>query len=484
MNNNPSTVSFVILTMIVVWAVVVTTNAIPVVAASSSSSLAASLRGSSTTESSQHSTIEESPHETEQQRPRRLEPLAWTTKEEDDNDDDDEHCLDDPALRYKDVKKCHWVGLDATKRCDFTWQQKLLKEHCPVTCGLCRVTPVPSSAAPSTSPPTPPAPTTTLPTSSAPTLTADDNAEDKQPCGDDPNFRYKGVKKCHWVGKNLPKRCHLPSQVDDDDGRPPSFIRDYCRATCGVCDGTGPDAPTTAPTLSPSTCLEPNTIPFRLDLGIDGFAKETSWDLQQRLPHNEDRAAEEKNTDSTTVMAAQTSDKYKRFTHYVEYVCLPLNAYYRFTIFDDYGDGLQEADGGYFRGYLLQEEEDDTLLFAMPSDGDWSDLSYTFNTMTSEKKDDEDEVKKDSILPPPSAAPTTSKSTASKNAACHKNTNKANFKYKGQQGKDCHWLQQKTNTTKGKKICQQKYLGKKIANAWCPQICGTQFKTGKCKHQE
>ena len=46
-------------------------------------------------------------------------------------------CVDDETLRYKNVKQCKWVNIDAIKRCALPWQHTLLNEFCPLTCGLC-----------------------------------------------------------------------------------------------------------------------------------------------------------------------------------------------------------------------------------------------------------------------------------------------------------------------------------------------------------
>merc|ERR1712194_485155 len=95
-------------------------------------------------------------------------------------------CIDDNTLRYthkNKIKNCNWVGKKVAKRCELlSSQNKLLKEFCPITCGLCEsITESPSQI--------PTAPTTIAPSS---TPTTNDDEE----CVDDSTFRYKGVKQC------------------------------------------------------------------------------------------------------------------------------------------------------------------------------------------------------------------------------------------------------------------------------------------------
>merc|ERR1712194_989209 len=124
---------------------------------------------------------------------------------------------DDDTLRYthkNKIKNCKWVGKKVAKRCELlSSQNKLLKEFCPITCGLCEsITESPSqiptealTIAPSSTP-------TTIAPSSTPTT------NDEEECVDDSTFRYKGVKQCgKWMAADLAKRCNLNAQAGYDD---------------------------------------------------------------------------------------------------------------------------------------------------------------------------------------------------------------------------------------------------------------------------
>ena len=145
-------------------------------------------------------------------------------------------CVDDPTYRYK-VKKCSWIALKNTaKRCEFEWEGKLVKQSCPVTCGLCDETTGDVTAPAPTKPPTP------SPTKSP--VVGNDNDS----CIDVPDYRYKGVKKCLWVVRNTAKRC--------DKQWEGKLVKQSCPVTCGLCDETTGDvtapAPTKPPTPSPT----------------------------------------------------------------------------------------------------------------------------------------------------------------------------------------------------------------------------------------
>ncbi|VEU38829.1 unnamed protein product [Pseudo-nitzschia multistriata] len=108
--------------------------------------------------------------------------------------------------------------------------------------------------------------------------------------------------------------------------------------------------PTEAPismTQQPdSPCAEENR--FRLELGIDSFGLETSWELVESI--------------SKTLIGSATKDKYQAGQRYIEpfdtdgsdYYCLEESTCYDFIIFDDYGDGVCCTNGrdGFFRGIL------------------------------------------------------------------------------------------------------------------------------------
>ena len=157
-------------------------------------------------------------------------------------------CLDDDTLRYTYKNKsrnCNWVGKKTSKRCELvsSQQNKLLKEFCPSTCGLCESTTI--TEAPTQLPTEAP----TRAPSATPTTTDDNNN-----CVDDAVFRYKGVKHCgKWMAADLTKRCHLNAQAGHDaDTNQPLLISDFCRLTCieftTKCQSTTPTTPPTPTT--------------------------------------------------------------------------------------------------------------------------------------------------------------------------------------------------------------------------------------------
>jgi len=107
----------------------------------------------------------------------------------------DETCQDDLNFRYEG-KSCKWVARNKTRqRCNITWKDKKIKDHCPMACGKC---------------------------SNEGESYKDDD------CSDDKNFRYKGRQrwKCSFIGKdtnNLSRRCQKRS------------IAKACPVTCGTC---------------------------------------------------------------------------------------------------------------------------------------------------------------------------------------------------------------------------------------------------------
>jgi hypothetical protein len=48
-----------------------------------------------------------------------------------------------------------------------------------------------------------------------------------------------------------------------------------------------------------------------------------------------------------------------------------------------------------------------------------------------------------------------------------------NVAVKGNSKKDCDWAGKPSKQKKKDKRCKKKYLGRKLASAWCPQACGT-----------
>lgn len=90
------------------------------------------------------------------------------------------------AYRNKPQKNCAWVGRkNTTKRCDFPWKGKSLKDYCPETCNNC-------------------------------------GCQDK----DDLQYRNNARWNCQWVGKKL-QRC--------DRKWKQQRLSDFCPKTCDNC---------------------------------------------------------------------------------------------------------------------------------------------------------------------------------------------------------------------------------------------------------
>ena len=125
---------------------------------------------------------------------------------------------------------------------------------------------------------------------------------------------------------------------------------------------------------------QPNTTPFRFELGVDSFGHETTWVLTMNTNDDEpDRIIGE----------VDDEEKYQPNSQNVEYLCLPKNAQFTFTIFDEHGDGLRIEEGAYYRGIIGDtdgNDNDEVVAFTMP-DGEWSDLSHTFNTISTKYQD-------------------------------------------------------------------------------------------------
>jgi hypothetical protein len=153
-------------------------------------------------------------------------------------------CFDDADLRYGNVKRCKWVGRNTATRCELSWQNKLLKEFCPIKCGICQ--PGASTNSPTTTPTYSPtttptysptnSPTTTptySPTNSpttAPTITIVDRGE----CEDSTTFRFnnKGAKDCAtWVAGNPSRLCRRKAPGTEYGVKffCPSLCKDKCK---------------------------------------------------------------------------------------------------------------------------------------------------------------------------------------------------------------------------------------------------------------
>ena len=154
-------------------------------------------------------------------------------------------CSDDDGLRYKSVKRCNWVGA-GTDRCEIEWLGKLLKEYCPITCGVCQ-------------PVTPPSPVTSptkSPTNSPTNVVSIDDGK----CENDPDFKYQGSKTCTqgWIEQEgeFERRCNLNAM---ESLAPDKLIKDFCPVTCGVCDPIKNNETELTPeelSSPPSTCGE------------------------------------------------------------------------------------------------------------------------------------------------------------------------------------------------------------------------------------
>ena len=177
-------------------------------------------------------------------------------------------CMDDLSYRYQGKKKCKWMGKNIEKRCNINAQlgnEKLIREFCRITCGLCE----PKTTHTSTN--MPPNPPTNAPTNTAtnPPTNAPTNAPTQAPtpvissdnvnCMDNLDYRYKGVKKCKWAGKNIEKRCNINAQLDIE-----KLISDLCPLTCNKCEPTN-DNDNNTDYDSSSSCASNESI-FRLQL--------------------------------------------------------------------------------------------------------------------------------------------------------------------------------------------------------------------------
>jgi len=137
-----------------------------------------------------------------------------------ENDIDNGTCVDDPLFKYRGSKKCKWLAkvknnpASSEKRCNIVWDGKPIKESCPEACGLCE-----EKNGDATMPPT--GPPTASPTKSY--VVGNDNDS----CIDNPDYRYKGVKKCSWIANNTAKRCGKQWEG--------KVAKESCRATCNVC---------------------------------------------------------------------------------------------------------------------------------------------------------------------------------------------------------------------------------------------------------
>ena len=455
---------FLILAIIVVMAFVVAVEATATISLSSSSS--SSLRGARQ-QQHQH-------HQQHQHTHRRHLDIATTTTTDSDSIPTitlapTTDCFDDDTLRYKDVKQCKWVGLDAPKRCALPWQNTLLHTFCPLTCGLC----VPITAAPTQLPTQVPttAPSSSPSMSQAPTPVPT-TPEEQELCLDDPFFIYKKQRKCTWVAKeDTAKRCSLSvssSSSGFTEGK--VVIKNYCPETCGLCDGTEP------PSQSPTTLNQSNrcadattTSPFRLELGIDNFGEETSWQIIMQ---------DDDGNGTSSIVGEGSIDRYKRNQQYIEYVCVPKNKRYTFVINDQYGDGLIANQNGYYRGYLNNQE-----LFA-GGDDFFSEKSIPFHTTVVGNSDRDSDIfllDSNSDLPP-SSSPSSSPSVPPTPSSCF-DEDDTTFRYKGQPEKNCDWLQQYSTQKKGRKRCHKKDpQGQKIWKKSCPTTCGVTFGIGKCRN--
>merc|ERR1711865_909051 len=171
-----------------------------------------------------------------------------------------EDCADAPDFQYKSVKTCQWVAKEVARRCDLSWDTKLIKDYCQITCGVC-VPPPPAAAVVIA------VPTMVVPTVVAPTMTTVPDAgvdDDVGNCHDDPEYRYKEVKKCFWVSHDVSTRCVLNARDRIDSTK---LIRHFCPVTCGTCntnnvrDGGGEDRAVPAAAVVDDVMTEGRTIP-------------------------------------------------------------------------------------------------------------------------------------------------------------------------------------------------------------------------------
>lgn len=113
------------------------------------------------------------------------------------------------------------------------------------------------------------------------------------------------------------------------------------------------------PTIPPISCVD-NEALFQLLIRTDNYPDESTWELRD-------------NTNQLIVWG----DGYQSPTHsYTEYVCIRKDAFYTFTIYDSFGDGIccAEGFGSYsikYDGVLLvgqggEFESSETIQFGTP----------------------------------------------------------------------------------------------------------------------
>jgi len=210
--------------------------------------------------------------------------------------------------------------------------------------------------------------------------------------------------------------------------------------------------PTEAPTAS---CNGVNR--FILELGIDAFGLETSWELKENT--------------SGELIASGAKENYLAGEKYEEpmastgaqYICLKEEACYDFEIFDEYGDGICCANDykGYFRGIL-----DGRIIFKGGAFG--KSEKHTFCTFSASRTPSPTFMRTPAptsrTTPKPTAAKT--KSPTTRKIKCKNSRSK--FRVNGKK-KTCIWLKQIKKLTKTR--CKEKDdKGRNISDL-CPKIC-------------
>ena len=159
-------------------------------------------------------------------------------------------CFDDADLRYGNVKRCKWVGRNTATRCELSWQNKLLKEFCPIKCGICQ--PGASTNSPTTTPTYSPTSTPTYSPTNSPTTAPTITIVDRGECEDSTTFRYNNrvAKDCAtWVARNPSRLCRrkAPGTGYGIKFFCPSLCKDKCKTDF------------VSPSLPPPTLALPNT---------------------------------------------------------------------------------------------------------------------------------------------------------------------------------------------------------------------------------
>jgi len=195
--------------------------------------------------------------------------------------------------------------------------------------------------------------------------------------------------------------------------------------------------PTKAPTVAPVVkCNEIGEMQFMLNLQIDDFGGETTWDLSEHFPQSDETG--------DIIARDNKPENYLETLTYTIPSCLKQNTCYKFGIYDSFGDGIQASNPGYFKGFVNGEQ-----IF---EGGDFkSDDFRTFCVAALSQNEDISDCDND-----------------------------AKFFYNGDPKKGCKWVG-RGNKRQIKRKCKKKdKKKKKKLSEYCPETCGRKG-IGKCK---